>query len=250
MDIIPGHLRRELNNPNTFACYFSDLAVLGLQPNELCEIGGRSLAFRGTVPGKQYTVPYVVCSIETAERILPAMSSSQTNYIVAKCHNPMDVTAVAETIKDSYPGMTAYSKAEMLSKIRQFILLTSKTGLVILCVTIFCVSISIFVTSQTVYAATIALKNEIAVLDALGISMSRLSLFVLCQALIVGVLGLLVSFAIAYLVIVSMSDAGLPIEIDPWVYLVGSCLSGFTVVVSTLIAQRSLRLIEPAELLH
>jgi len=60
----------------------------------------------------------------------------------------------------------------------------------------------------------------------------------------------LISVAIGYVVNVLMSDAGLPMEMNLGVYAIGAVLTAITIILSALIAQRSLRQIEPAELLH
>jgi putative ABC transport system permease protein len=250
MKFIPAEMRRRLSNPSAFACYDSDRRKLDLQLGEQCEISGESVYFVGAVPGKQYTVPYLICSIETAEKIIPGLSASHTSYVVARCDSPGDAETIARQIVQRFPDLEAYSRKEMKNKIRNFILRESRSGLIIISVTAFCVAIAIFVTSQTLYSVIVSLKNEFAVLDALGIRMGKLVGFVFWQSIMIGLMASPIAVAMAWLATTLMSRNGLPVDIERPVYPIAAILAGVTSVVSAWISLRSLRQVEPAELLH
>jgi putative ABC transport system permease protein len=110
--------------------------------------------------------------------------------------------------------------------------------------------VGIIVTSQTLYAATAAQLKEYATLRALGIPSWRIAMAVIEQALWIGgagvALALPIAFALAELIEVLGARALLP----PWLLGGSAAMTMGMAVGSGLLALRSLRLIEPAELLR
>ena len=106
------------------------------------------------------------------------------------------------------------------------------------------------VTSQTLYAATIASLREYAVLQALGIPRWRMAMLVLTQSFWIGIIGVALSIPTVHSSAWGADELGVRVLLPLW--LIGSA-AGVTLVMalgSGLVALRSLRLVEPATLLR
>ena len=108
------------------------------------------------------------------------------------------------------------------------------------------------VTSQTLYAATVASLREYAVLRALGIPRWRMAMMVLAQSFWVGIIGVALALP-AVFALAQVADGLVGADVHAaaggcWLAAVASrwCMA----MLSGLLALRSLRLIEPATLLR
>jgi putative ABC transport system permease protein len=106
------------------------------------------------------------------------------------------------------------------------------------------------VTSFTLYAATAASLREYATLRALGIPSIRIAGAVLAQAFWVGSAGIVIAAPATYGIARLVDALGARVNLPFWL-LAGSAATTLTMaLVSGLAALRSLRLLEPVELLR
>ena len=111
-------------------------------------------------------------------------------------------------------------------------------------------NVGVVVTSQTLYAAVTASLREYATLRALGIPRWRIAGTVLAQSLWVGGMGTLLAMPPAFALARVIEWLGARAILSPEL-LIGTAVTTMTMSgVSGLAALRSLRLIEPAELLR
>src|SRR5262249_27613073 len=112
----------------------------------------------------------------------------QATYVLARCHNPTDATAVAERLR-AYPNMAAFTREEFSLHSRLHWLTKTKAGLALGGAALLGLIVGAAVTSQTLYAATAAALREYAMLEALGIPTWRMAGLVLAQSFWVGMAG-------------------------------------------------------------
>src|SRR5262249_52893093 len=106
------------------------------------------------------------------------------------------------------------------------------------------------VTSQTLYAATVASLREYAVLRALGIPRWRMALSVLAQSFWVGVAGVALALPAAAALARLGDGMGAKVLLPGWLIGLAVGITMLMAVLSGLAALRSLRLVEPAVLLR
>lgn len=250
LDELTPELRDRLAEPGAVVIDESELGRLGVRGiGDLAEISGRRVRVVGLVRGlKSLAGPYVFCSITTAIPLL-RIRNDQTTYILARCRNPEDIPEVVNRLRQ-YPNMSAFSSREFSLRSRLHWLTKTKAGIALGCAAVLGLLVGAVVTSQTLYAATIAALREYAVLRALGIPRWRMAAAVLSQSFWVGVAGLLVAGPTVWALAAAANAAGAKLQLPLWL-LAGAAAITMTMALSAgLAALRSLRLAEPAILLR
>ena len=245
-------LRAKLSEPGSVAVDESDREKLGFaEIGDTAEVMGHRIRLVGTVANvKSLAAPYLFCSVETAHRLISFIPQWQTVYLLAKCKRPADAPVVADRLRREFPDMAAFTKEEFSSKTRWHWLTATKSGIAVGGSALLGLIVGAVVTSQTLYAATAASLREFATLRALGIPRRRIAGAVMVQSAWVGGLGVMVAlpaaFGVARLVDLIGARALLP-----WPLVGGAVVVTIGMaLLSGLAALRSLRLIEPAQLLR
>ncbi len=214
------------------------------------EIHGRKVRIVGTVRGlRSLAGPYVWCSLDTARSLLRP-PAGQTTFILAKCKDPADAPKVVERLNQQYPlKIQAFTKEGFSFQSRWHWLTKTKAGIALGLAALLGLLVGAVVTSQTLYAATIASLKEYAVLRALGIPRWRMAMTVLAQSFWVGVAGV----ALAVPFIWSLSIVGnefAKVLLPEWLWGGAIGVTMTMALLSGLWALRSLRSIEPVALLR
>lgn len=196
--------------------------------------------------------PYVLCSIATARKRLPIHQSYTTTYVLGRCRSQQDAPAVVERINQSYKDVTAITASDFSRKTQVHWLLKTKAGIALGYAAALGLLVGAVVTSQTLYAATVASLREFAVLRALGIPRSRIALMVVSQSFWIGIIGIALALPAAYgLAWAADRLMGVAIVSLPWWLQVSAAAVTLAMaLMSGLFALRSLRQIEPATLLR
>jgi putative ABC transport system permease protein len=174
----------------------------------------------------------------------------QATFLLASCKSPSDAESVAARLRRQYPDMAAYTKDEFSTRSRWYWLVATKTGIAIGGSALLGLLVGIIVTSQTLYAATAASLKEYATLRALGIPSWRIAMAVIEQSLWIGGAGVALAMPIAFALAELIEVLGARALLPPWLLGGSAAMTMGMAVGSGLLALRSLRLIEPAELLR
>jgi putative ABC transport system permease protein len=249
---IGPELRARLSEPGSVVVDESDREKLGFAAvGDYAEVMGHRARLVGMVTNvRSLAAPYLFCSVETAHKLIDFIPQQQSIYLLAKCKNKDDAPAVAERLRRQYPNMMVLTKDEFSYRTRWHWLTATKSGVAVGGSALLGLIVGAVVTSQTLYAATAASLKEFATLRALGIPRWRIASAVMAQSAWIGGLGVLLalpaSYGVAHLV-----DAVGARAILPWPLVVASSVVTVAMaLLSGLAALRSLRLIEPAQLLR
>jgi putative ABC transport system permease protein len=230
----------------------SDLTRMGFHAlGDTAEVLGHRVRVVGTVRGlKGLAAPYLFCSVETARTIIPVVQTGQVTYLVARTRTAEEAGVVAARLRAEYPDMAAFSRAEFSNQTQWYWLTATKSGVAIAGGAVLGLLVGAVVTSQTLFSATAASLKEYATLRALGIPSWRIGATVLAQALWIGGTGLALALPTALAVGRVIEALGLK-PLMPWQLLAGDAVLTMTMAAASgLAALRSLRLIEPAQLLR
>jgi putative ABC transport system permease protein len=214
------------------------------------EVVGKRVRVVGTVQGlRSLAGPYVFCSLETARTLLRP-PPDQVTFLLAKCHNKEDADKVVARLK-AYPYKISAFTAENFSfRSRWHWLTKTKAGIALGLAAGLGLLVGAVVTYQTLYAATVASLKEYAVLRALGIPRWRMAMTVLAQSFWVGLFGIALATPVIFLLAEWGTEVGAKVDL-PWWLLSGAILVTMATALSSgILALRSLRLIEPANLLR
>ena len=194
--------------------------------------------------------PYVFCSLETAKAITYATPTHST-FILARCRDHLGAERVAKRLRTSqqeqnYPNVTIFTRDEFSTRSRLHWMTTTKAGLGLAFTACLGLVVGAVVTSQTLYAATVASQREYATLRAMGIPRWRLMMSVLAQSFWVGLAGIVVAvpitLALAWLADAIGTHVRMPVEV---VGPAGLVTLGMAIA-SGLWALRSLQRVDPA----
>lgn len=218
-------------------------------------INGKTVRVVGLTSGmKSIAGPYVFCGLHTA-RSLARMGPDQTVYMLAKCETPKDAEAIVKEMQEEYSDredgdMSIFTRQEFSRRSRMHWLTKTKAGIALGYAALLGLIVGAVVTSQTLYAATMASMREYAILLALGIPRWRLRWTVVTQAFWIGVFGVIVSIPVTLLMAELASQLGVKPQLSPELLGAAAAVTLVMAVVSGAIALRSLKQIEPVNLLR
>ncbi|MFO0936120.1 MAG: ABC transporter permease [Gemmataceae bacterium] len=235
-----------LSEPFTVVVDESELGRLGIRGvGEKAEVIGRRVRVVGTVKGyRSLAGPYVFCSLETARELVRA-NSDQVMYFLGKCKPGVD-PKTSKAKLGRYSQMSAFTKEEFSTRTRIHWLTTTKAGVAIGFTALLGLFVGAVVTSQTLFAATIASQREYATMRAMGIPRWRLQLTVLSQAFWVGLLGILIALPVTLILSKVANSFGTEIILHPYVLITAGVVTLVMALVSGLAALRSFQGVDPA----
>jgi putative ABC transport system permease protein len=217
------------------------------------KINGREVTVVGTVKGlRSLAAPWVFCSAHTARQLLSMLlPANHVTYMIARCDNPARAREVAAQLREQYgEDMTVYTAAEFSFESRWYWLIRTKAGVAIGYAALLGLVVGAVITYQSLYSATAASAKEFAILLALGIPRWRVATMVLAQSFWVGIVGVLLSYPVCLLLREAARAGGVDVDLR-WEVLVGTALVTIIMAVSAgILAMRSVRKIEPMDLLR
>src|SRR5262249_19682943 len=135
-------------------------------------------------------------------------------------------------------------------KSRWYWLVMTKAGLAVGFVALLGLGVGAMIASQTLYSATLALSKELALLRALGAPLERIMRFVMYQATVIGVAGVLLGLAMMGGMVWLAERMGAPPYMN-WQLRSGSAAAILLMVLASgAVALLSLRRTEPIQLLR
>src|SRR5262245_23159270 len=249
-------MRDALTEPNSIVVDKAELRRLGVKGvGDYAEINKVRVRIVGETTGlKSLAGPYVFCSRPTARLLLRNMTPRDTTtYYLIRCHYPEDAEGVARDLNEEFHDrhdMTAMTAEKFSTRSRMHWLLKTKAGIALGYTALLGLLVGAVVTSQTLYAATTASAKEYAILLAMGIPRRKVTKTVIVQSFWVGLFGIVLAYPTVHLLAEAGRFLGVVIPL-PWELLVVS--AAVTLIMSLLaglVALRSVRKIEPMNLLR
>jgi len=223
------------------------LSVKGI--NDTAEVNGQRVRVVGLVRGlKSLTAPYLFCSLDTARTLVPIMPD-QATYLLARCKDSSSARRVAASMR-RYHDLSAFTREEFSLRTRLYWLTMTNAGITAGFTTALGLLVGAVVTSQTLYAATVALLKEFALLRAMGIPRWRIAAVMMALAGVVGLVGVLISLPVTFLLAPFAIALGTQVLLPWWLLVAVALITWLMAVLSGLAALRSLRLLDPALVLR
>jgi putative ABC transport system permease protein len=251
-DLTP-EMRTLLTEPGAVVVDETELERLGLRYGigETAEVLGHKVRVVGLVRGfKSIWGPYVFCSMQTARTLLFQYRPEQTQYLLARCRPGADRAAVIARLRRKYPEMAVLTDREFSIQTRLYWLTRTRVGIALGLTAVLALLVGLVITSQTLYAAVTTALREYAVLRALGLPRWRIAALVLAQSFWIGLGGVATSLPMAVALARLAGAIGAEVLLPAWL-LVGTIIVTMAIALASgLLALRSLRLVEPANLLR
>ncbi len=252
IDALSDELCARLSEPMSVVVDVSDLNRLGVKGvGDTAEVIGHRVKIVGLTTGvKSLAGPYVFCNLDTARALLRQFPD-QMSYGLARCHDPAQAQQVVQRLKElTGSELSIFTANDFSFASRMYWLTKTKAGIALGYAAALGLLVGAVVTSQTLYAATVASLREYAVLRALGIPRWRMAFMVMQQSFWVGIIGVMIALPAIFGSATLADRLGVKVDL-PWWLLVGAAVITLgTALVAGMIALRSLRLVEPATLLR
>jgi putative ABC transport system permease protein len=266
VDALNEELCMRLTEPGTVVVDESDLDRLGIRGvGDTAEITGTHVRVVGLTKGlRSLAGPYVFCSIATARPLLH-LQLDQVTYVLGKCRRREDAPGVVQRLKQEYqrsvpvynggrwtyePSVSVFTAREFSTRSRLHWLFKTKAGFALGYAAALGLLVGAVVTSQTLYAATVASLREYAVLRALGIPRWRMALMVMAQSFWVGAVGIGLALPVFYGLAHTAEHFNVPVERPVWLLGGTAVVTLGMALLAGFLALRSLRQVEPAVLLR
>ena len=260
VDVLTPELREKLQEADTVVVDEAELERLDIPEAKqmlaegetvTAKITGRSVTVVGLVKGmKSIAGPYIFCSITTARRLLQ-MNEDQTVYVLARCDSPQTAQRVAKQLKEEYSDdMSAFTASEFSLRSRMHWLTKTGAGIALGYAAFLGLLVGAVVTSQTLYAATMASMREYAILLALGIPRWRVAWTIVTQAFWIGILGVCMAIPAVFGLAELAKYVGVTPHLPPELLGSASAITLIMAIGAGIFAMRSVRQIEPVNLLR
>jgi putative ABC transport system permease protein len=192
-------LRARLQEPGAIVVDESEKERLGLERiGDVALVNGLRVRLAGWVKGvKAIGGPFVFCSLDTARAIIH-FHPDQATFLLGRCRNPQDAATVAARLKRQYRDVSVFTSRELSFQTRWHWLTKTRVGIAMGVTAVLGLLVGAVITSQTLYGAMIALRDQFATLVAMGIPRWRIFGLVLSISFWIGVAGLTVALPVAF----------------------------------------------------
>lgn len=247
-------LRAQLRIPGAVVVDRAELEKLGVQVGSPAYINGEPVHVAGVGSGlRALGGVNVLASLETARGLnTDSARPDWPTYLVATLAHPQRAAAIAARMNRK-PGDAPHQAWDAGAFARQSTLFWlfdtgAGAGVLFLAGVVFLVGAAI--TSQTLVAAVFGSIREYATLNALGVGMAALRWVVLEQSVWVGAVGMVTASLSGIVVIGIAHMRDIPVAFNASLWVACGLVVMLLAVVSGLVALRSLRRADPAELLR
>jgi putative ABC transport system permease protein len=251
---LPQDMRVKLNEPNAVIVDAADLSKLGLDIGGAATLNGHRVKIVAATPGlRALGGVNIVTSIATARHLnTDANEPDKVAYYVAKLRPAVDPEIVRDRIQQTWPQhrFMLWTKAEFAHTAATYWMFETGAGLGFVFFTFIVFLVGTVITSQTLVAAVASHVREYAMLNALGAGRAALRRVVLEQALWVGGFGIVVGMVVCTLLFLLARGQSVPVAFDITAGIGCAILVMGIALVSGIMAVRTIRNLEPANLLR
>ena len=209
--------RAELDAPSSVAVdvsYFKDLGMTHV--GEHAEINGsRVKLVAATKRVRSFTtLPFIFTSLDEARRLSGAEQNQSTYQRVTLLPNA-DIADVTKEIQRRLPDTEVLTQQQFVERSQDYWLNETGAGAALDACRLLGLIVGIVIVAQTLYASTKDHINEFATLRALGAGAGYIVKVILIQAVLSGLIGFVLGYALALLAMIGARDTKLTIIITP-----------------------------------
>jgi len=189
--------------------------------------------------------PFVFASLESALKYDGRATGDQVTYVMARCAPGYSPEAVRDAIASQVTGVEALTTREFAVRTIRYWMFETGIGITVIVTAILGLVIGSVIISQTLYAITNDHLPDYATLIAIGFGRAQLVGTILCQAIILGAIGIgLGSLAFAYAAKLSATSP-IPLETNWMVFGGIVALMQACCLLASVLSVRSIFRIDP-----
>jgi len=219
---LPKHIfegtRDALDAPGRVAVdlsYFKDLGITKV--GDVGEVNGTTVKLvAATRRVRSFTtLPFIFTSIDEARRLDPRISQNQSTYQRVTLLPNANIEDVRKEIERRLPDTEVLTQDEFTARSQNYWLNETGAGAALDACRALGLIVGIVIVAQTLYASTKDHINEFATLRALGAGAGYIVKVILIQAVLSGLIGFVLGYALALLCAYAALDTKLTIIIGP-----------------------------------
>lgn len=217
-------------------------------PEALHEINDTRVKIAAITKGiKGFSGRLAFTNIAKAREILKT-PPGRCKAVLVKLKNTADAPGVIGMLQKMLPTTEVLSAAEFSRKTRTYYVKNTGMGGSFGFSTLVGALIGIIIITLTMYTAVLQRQKDFAVLRALGARRADIFIIVLVQALIIGIVGILLGFLLLALFLNGTRDTSLPTYFPRWLPPVLSGATLLMCLLGSLLAMRKAISVEPASI--
>lgn len=189
--------------------------------------------------------PYVFTSLDRSRVYDKNYGSDEITYVLARCAAGATAEQVRDAIARDLPSIEALTRDEFALRTVKHWMLETGIGITVVITAVLGLVIGAVVISQTLYAITKDHLSDYAILRAIGFPTWKLLAVVLIQAVLLGLIGIVLGSALFVYAAHSTAKSPVPIETTAVIYLGIVALSLVSCLGASLVSMRSVLKIDP-----
>jgi putative ABC transport system permease protein len=244
---------RALREPNTVAVDRLDAEKLGAKVGEYTEINKKKVRVIGLVDGFRTSWgAYAFVSQLTMRLLMGDKSDKNPPYFLIGLRPGADAKKVRDQLmpRDLNPGFMVWTREDLSEASKWYWLNQSGSGASFAFSGFLSFLVGLGITSQTLRSASLANMREYAALRALGVGVNKLRLVVLEQSFWVGIIGIIICYALTVAMTLVGKNFGVALLYPSWAIVLTSLFILFIALASGVLSLRALYKSEPMELLR
>lgn len=224
-----------------------DAKVLGKpRVGDWFEISGKAVRVGGISFGARgFGATFVFASLAKARQV-SGLPADRCSYILVKLRPGTDRAAMLALIRSVLPRGEPIPTGVLSARTRLYYVANTGIGSSIGFSTLVGALVGVIIITLTMYTMVVNRQREFAVLRALGARRRDVTLIVLFQALIIGLLGSLCGFLLMAGFLAGTRDSGLPASVPGWFGPLQFVATLLLCLLGSLLAVRRATKIEPA----
>ncbi len=225
---------------------FDSKALGDIKPGEYFEINGKKVYNAVQTSGvRGFGGIYAFTTIERA-RMLGKVNTNKVSAFLVKYEKGADSIAIQKTINENIFGVKAWTSTEFDKITVKTVLGSSGIAISIGTMIVFATIAGFVIIGLTLYSATIDRIKDYGTLKAIGATNGYIRKIILCQAIIIALVGFVFGYALVEGFRNGIAKAGTIFNFTPELRIALFCLTIVIAISGTLFAIRRIVKLEPA----
>ncbi len=244
---------RALTEPFTVVIDESTIKSLGAQAGDEVNLNGRNVRVGATVSGYSNMMQAQVFMTPDNMRVLGVINPTRltTGPLMITLKDPARAEAVKGELNQIAAGKyRAWTRPELAKANERLVFEEAVVGIMLGFLVFLGIGIGVGITSQTLRGAILSNIKEFASLRALGVSMGSLRTIVIELSFWVGVVGVIASIGLTYVIALLAKAQTVPMTLPPDITLMVAVLLMVIAMLSGFFALGMLKRSQPADLLR
>jgi putative ABC transport system permease protein len=222
----------------------------GPEVGTIAEVNGRRVIVAAVTSGARGFAGTLVFAPFEAVREISGIPPGRCTALLVRFKAGVDVRGGVELLRSHLPGAEVTRTAELSAATRRYYVTNTGIGGSFGFSTVIGTLVGVVIITLTLYASVLNRTGDFAVLRALGARRRDIFVLVLSQAVIIGLVGLLLGFVLLSLLLNGTRGSPIPSYMPSWIPPIHAFATMFFCLIGSALAMRKALQAEPASVFH